>query len=59
MITAGQEVKIKPEWRDPGDESIRWVAVDNEEKGRVTIMAELGLPINPTYVMQVEWLEVA
>jgi hypothetical protein len=57
MIKSGEEVKIKPEWQDPGDDKITWIAVDDEEKGRVTIQAQLDLPIKPTQVVKVEWLE--
>ena len=56
-IKAGQQVHIKPEWQDPGDDKLRWFAVDDTSKGRVTITADLGLPINPTQVVNVEWLK--
>ncbi|SMP42403.1 hypothetical protein SAMN06265222_101777 [Neorhodopirellula lusitana] len=57
MIKAGMAVKIKKEYQDDGDEKIVFIAVDNEEKGRVTIQAQLGMTINPTQVVKVEWLE--
>jgi hypothetical protein len=44
MIKSGEEVKIKPEWQDPGDDKITWIAV-------------VDLPIKPTQVVKVEWLE--
>ena len=56
MIKKGETVEIKKEWQDAGDDKITWIAVDNEEKGRVTIQAQLGLPINPTQVVNTEWL---
>ncbi len=37
MIKAGDTVEIKPEWQDGGDSQYTWFAVDDEEKGRVTI----------------------
>lgn len=56
MIKSGDAVTIKPKWQDVGDDQIAWVAVDDEEKGRVTIEAQLGLPVNPTQVVNIEWL---
>jgi hypothetical protein len=56
-IKAGDLVRIKPEWQDAGDDAITFVAVENEDGGRVKIEAQLGLPINPTQVVKVEWLE--
>lgn len=57
MIKAGQTVRIKKEWQDKGDENITWIAVDDEEKGRVTIEAQVNLPLKPQQVVKVEWLE--
>lgn len=57
MIKHGDCVRIRPEWADPGDEKIVFVAVDDESKGRVTIMAMLGLSINPTQVVSVEMID--
>ena len=37
MIKKGDEVKILPQWQDKGDDKLKWIAVDDEEKGRVTI----------------------
>lgn len=57
MITAGQKVEIKKEFQDAGDENYTHVAIDNEEKGRVTIMTIIpGFSIYPTQVVRVEWL---
>jgi hypothetical protein len=57
MIKAGDIVKFKPEWMDKGDENITFVAVDDESQGRVTVQAQLGLPINPTQVVNVSWID--
>ena len=57
MIRAGDKVKIKPEWQDAGDDEFEWVAVDDEEKGRVTIMPlGTGLAFASTHVVRIEWL---
>jgi hypothetical protein len=56
MIRKGDTVKIKAEWQDEGDDLITFIAVDDEEKGRVTIEAQLGLPYNPQQVVRVAML---
>ena len=40
MIHAGDRVFIKPQWQDPGDEVLHWVARCDEADGRVDISAE-------------------
>ena len=55
-IKAGDTVRFKPEWMDKGDENITFLALDDESEGRVTIQAQLGLPINPTQVVSTEWV---
>ena len=57
VIKAGQTIRFKPCWMDPGDESVTFVATDDESKGRVTVEARLGLPINPTQVVKTDWIE--
>lgn len=37
MIKKGDKLKIKPEYQDFGDDKIKFIALDNESKGRVTI----------------------
>ncbi|HKI47241.1 MAG TPA: hypothetical protein VKA08_18060 [Balneolales bacterium] len=37
MIKKGTVVAILPEWQDPGDNERIWVAVTDEEKGRLDI----------------------
>lgn len=57
MIRKGDKVQIKPEWRDAGDDRFDWIAVDNEEKGRVSIMPlGTGFAMPPIGVVRVEWL---
>jgi hypothetical protein len=56
-IKAGDTVTIKPEWRDPGDATIRFVAIEDEDGGRVRIEAQLGLPMNPNEVVTTDMLE--
>lgn len=56
MIIKGQRVYIKPEFQDSGDESIVFIAVEDEDGGRVKIQAMLGLSINPIQVVEVRML---
>jgi hypothetical protein len=56
-IEAGDVVRIRPEWQDAGDDKCTFIAVEDEDGGRVKIQAQLGLPINPTQVVNVQWLE--
>jgi len=55
-IKAGDVVKIKPEWQDRGDDAITFVAIEDEDGGRVKIQAQLGMRFNPVHVVKVEWL---
>jgi hypothetical protein len=57
-IKAGDVVRIKPEWQDVGDDKCIFIAIENEDGGRVRIECQLGLPINPTQIVRVEWLEL-
>lgn len=58
VIKAGDVVRFKKEYQDAGDESILFVAVDDESKGRVTVMANVGMAINPTQVVNTAWLDL-
>lgn len=56
MITKGQNITIRPEWRDVGDEQIQFIAIEDEDGGRVKIMALIGLSINPIQVVTTEMI---
>lgn len=48
MITKGQTVQIKPEWQDPGDSEFVWIALEDEDGGRVSIQPlNTGLTFPP------------
>ncbi len=51
MIIKGQIVNFKLEWQDEGDASVTFRALENEDGGRVLIIAEIGLTFNPTQVV--------
>ena len=55
-FTVGQLVTIKPEWQDPGDESILWVVLEDNGP-RLIIEAQLGLTINPQQIVTREMVE--
>jgi hypothetical protein len=57
-IKAGQIVTFKPEWMDKGDENITFIAVDDEENGRVTVEAQVDLPFKPRQVVSVDMIAV-
>lgn len=58
MIKRGDIVKIKPEWQDEGDDVYTWMAMDDEEKGRVMI-SPIDRPATfpGTSVVRVDMLE--
>lgn len=54
----GQTIEILPEFQDTGDDEYTWIVLDDEEKGRVTIMPiDSKLNIKPTYVVKTEWIK--
>jgi hypothetical protein len=59
MITKGQKVFFKPEWQDCGDNEIVFIAIENDDGGRVKVMAKLGLTFNPVFVVDVEMISCA
>lgn len=57
-IRKGDRVIIKPEWRDAGDELLIWMAVEDEDGGRVLISPlNTGLTFPPQQVVTTEMLE--
>lgn len=52
-IKQGDVIVFKPEWQDAGDDKITFRALEDAEDGRVLVIAEVGLPINPTSVVSV------
>lgn len=57
MIKRGDVVKFKPNWMDIGDDKVTFIAIEDEDGGRVKVQAQLGLPINPVDVVLVAWIE--
>lgn len=60
MFKKGDRVEILKEFQDPGDENFIWIVQGDEEKGRVDIApANIGLEIQPLYVVQTHWIKLA
>lgn len=58
-IAKGDTVRILPQWCDPGDEALHWIALEDEDGGRVRIAPlDSGLTIAPNYIVRVDMLEV-
>lgn len=58
MIKKGDEVRIKPEWQDAGDEALFWVAIEDEDGGRVRIAPiNTSLKFPPNQVVETSMLE--
>lgn len=58
MIKKGDTVYIKPEWQDKGDETLHWIALEDEDGARVRIMAiDTGLAFPPNQVVEIKMLE--
>ena len=58
-IKCGDVLAIRKEWQDTGDENYRWVALDDESDGRVTVRLVCDdLTIMPTSVVEVDMVEV-
>ena len=57
MIKKGDTVVFKKEWQDKGDDKIVFIAIEDEDGGRVKVQAQLGLTFNPVQVVLVEWIQ--
>ena len=57
IIKRGDIVTFKAEWRDPGDEKVVFRAIEDEDRGRFKVVAELGLPFDPVQIVTTDWIE--
>ena len=56
-IAAGDQVFIKPEFQDEGDDQFIWQAIEDEDGGRVKIApVNIGLPIIPNQIIETRML---
>jgi hypothetical protein len=59
MIRKDDKLKIKPEWQDPGDSELIFIALEDEDGGRVRIGAPGILhSFMPNQVVRVSMVEV-
>lgn len=59
MIRKGDIVEILSAFRDPGDQEFTWVALSDEEKGRVDIQpVDIGMRIRPVYPLRSDQVRV-
>lgn len=59
LIQKGDLVEILPAFQDEGDSDYQWVAVDDEEKGRLFISTiNSGMRIRPVHVVQSDWIRL-
>jgi len=57
-IKRGDVVTFKPEWRDDGDDGFTFVAIEDEDGGRVRIgVLDCLTHFVPQQVVLVEWLD--
>lgn len=57
-IQRGDAVRILPQWQDPGDDKLTWIALEDEDGGRVRISPiNSGMTIPPNYVVHTDMLE--
>jgi hypothetical protein len=59
-IRKGDTIRIRPEWQDPGDEKFVWVALEDEDGGRVCIAPiNTGLAFPPNQIVNSNMVELA
>ena len=57
MIKAKDIIKIKTEFQDEGDDSLIWIALEDEDGGRVKISPlNTGLELPPNQVVTTEMI---
>ena len=58
MIRAGDAVRFLPQYQDPGDDELHWVALEDEDGGRVLVEVHgTGLFVAPNTVVPTYMLE--
>lgn len=57
-IQKGDKIRIKPQWQDDGDDQFEWVAIEDEDGGRVRIAPTgTGLAFPPNQVVTTDMIE--
>jgi hypothetical protein len=57
VIRKGDIVTLRPEWSEPGDEAIVRIAAEDEDGGRLYVIALVGLPYEPQELLRTFMLE--
>lgn len=58
MIKAKDLIRIRPEYQDEGDDSLVWMALEDEDGGRVRIAPlDTGLKFPPNQVVTTKMIE--
>lgn len=58
MIRKHDSIVIKQDYQDDGDSDLHWMAIEDEDGGRVKAIAlGTGLTIPPVYVFHIYMLE--
>jgi len=60
MIKKNDIIRIRPEFQDEGDDSLIWIALEDEDGGRVRIAAvNTGLKFPPNQIVKTEMVDKA
>jgi hypothetical protein len=60
MIKAKDIIRIKPEYQDDGDDSLVWIALEDEDGGRVRIAPiNTGMKFPPNQIVSIEMIDKA
>ncbi|HET6927457.1 MAG TPA: hypothetical protein VFI48_11475 [Hyphomicrobiaceae bacterium] len=59
MIRKNDIVRIKPQWRDQGDERLTWIAREDEADGivRCSVLEQRHMPLWPVYTIHTHMIE--
>lgn len=60
MIKKNDIIRIRPQFRDVGDDSLIWIALEDEDGGRVRIApVNTGLKFPPNQIVNTEMIDKA
>ncbi len=58
MIKKNDIIRIRPEFQDEGDDSLIWIALEDEDGGRVRIApVNTGLKFPPNQIVKTEMID--
>ena len=60
LFQTGDVLVIRPEWSDAGDEHFKWIAMEDEDGGRIRIqLMDTGLPLPPNQIVTIDMIVLA